>query len=119
MSFFNKLKTRLFKSSSKLEEGLDAIIEEGGEEVAADEAVEEGVVETAPEPVVEDEPAADPEPASEGVPEVTPEPDVVPEPVATSEPAAPKPGILARLTGRGGAAPVVKRVLDDYMLEQL
>ncbi|GAA6163784.1 signal recognition particle-docking protein FtsY [Pelagimonas sp. KU-00592-HH] len=119
MSFFNKLKTRLFKSSSKLEEGLDAIIEEGGEEVAADEAMEEGVVETAPEPVVEDEPVADPEPAPERVPEVTPEPDVVPEPVAASEPATPKPGILARLTGRGGAAPVVKRVLDDDMLEQL
>ncbi|MCP9483268.1 signal recognition particle-docking protein FtsY [Shimia sp. CNT1-13L.2] len=119
MSFFNKLKTRLFKSSSKLEEGLDAIIEEGGEEVAADEAVEEGIVETAPEPAVEDEPVADPEPASEGVSEVTPEPDVMPEPVAASEPAAPKPGILARLTGRGGSAPVVKRVLDDDMLEQL
>ncbi|MEL7415822.1 MAG: signal recognition particle-docking protein FtsY, partial [Pseudomonadota bacterium] len=28
MSFFGKLKDRLFKSSSKLEEGLDAIIEE-------------------------------------------------------------------------------------------
>ena len=123
MSFFNKLKTRLFKSSSKLEEGLDAIIEEGGEEVAAEEAVEEGVVETAPEPVVEEKPAAEPEPAPEAVPEVTPEaapePDVVPEPVAASKSAAPKPGILARLTGRGGSAPVVKRVLDDDMLEQL
>jgi fused signal recognition particle receptor len=33
MSFFRKLKDRMFKSSSKLDEGLDAIIEEGaGEE---------------------------------------------------------------------------------------
>ena len=31
MAFFSKLKERLFKSSSKLEEGLDAIVEEGGE----------------------------------------------------------------------------------------
>ena len=31
MSFFKKLKDRLFKSSSKLEEGLDAIVEDGGE----------------------------------------------------------------------------------------
>lgn len=30
MSFFNKLKSRLFKSSSKLEEGLDAIVEDSG-----------------------------------------------------------------------------------------
>ena len=31
MAFFKKLKERLFKSSSKLEEGLDAIVEDGGE----------------------------------------------------------------------------------------
>ena len=29
MAFFQKLKERLFKSSSKLEEGLDALIEDG------------------------------------------------------------------------------------------
>lgn len=32
MSFFKKLKSKLFKSSSKLEEGLDAIVEDGGVE---------------------------------------------------------------------------------------
>ncbi len=32
MSFFNKLKSRLFKSSSRLEEGLDAIVGDGGAE---------------------------------------------------------------------------------------
>ena len=32
MAFFSKLKERLFKSSSKLEEGLEAIVEDGGEE---------------------------------------------------------------------------------------
>ena len=31
MGFFKKLKERLFKSSSKIDEGLDAIVEEGGE----------------------------------------------------------------------------------------
>ena len=31
MGFFKKLKERLFKSSSKIDEGLDAIIEDGGE----------------------------------------------------------------------------------------
>lgn len=30
MAFFSKLKERLFKSSSKIDEGLDAILEEGG-----------------------------------------------------------------------------------------
>jgi len=32
MSFFSKLKNRLFRSSSKISEGLDAIVEDGGEE---------------------------------------------------------------------------------------
>ena len=31
MGFFKKLKERLFKSSSKIDEGLDAIVEDGGE----------------------------------------------------------------------------------------
>ena len=34
MSFFKKLKDRLTRSSSKLEEGLDAIVEEGASEPA-------------------------------------------------------------------------------------
>ena len=40
MAFFKKLKDRLFKSSSKIEEGLDAIIEDGGveEEVEVSES---------------------------------------------------------------------------------
>ncbi|MGJ8594615.1 signal recognition particle-docking protein FtsY [Sulfitobacter sp.] len=38
---------------------------------------------------------------------------------AEPEAAAPKRGILGRLMGRGGDAPVVRRVLDDAMLEQL
>ncbi|MBV0913991.1 signal recognition particle-docking protein FtsY [Anianabacter salinae] len=38
MSFFGKLKDRLFKSSSKLEDGLDAIVEEGGDDTAPPEA---------------------------------------------------------------------------------
>ena len=38
---------------------------------------------------------------------------------AEPEATAPKRGILGRLMGRGGDAPVVRRVLDDAMLEQL
>ncbi len=41
MSFFKKLKDRMFKSSSKIEEGLDAIVEEGGEVEVEQVAVED------------------------------------------------------------------------------
>ena len=41
MGFFKKLKERLFKSSSKIDEGLDAIIEDGGE--AEEFELEEGL----------------------------------------------------------------------------
>ncbi len=91
MAFFSKLKDRLFKSSSKLDEGLEAIVEDGGETVEASAA-------PAPEAQVET-----PAPAP-----ATPQP----------EPAA-KTGILSRLAGQAQGGPVVKRVLDDDMLEQL
>lgn len=152
MAFFSKLKDRLFKSSSKLEEGLDAIVEDGGEEVVAEEAAPapvpapEPVVEVVPEPEPEPKITSDPEPVSESAPEPAPEPMLAPKPVpepepeaiavpspapsSEPEPAAPmptpaeveepnKPGFLARLTGRATSKPVVKRVLDDDMLEQL
>ena len=32
MAFFKKLKDRLFKSSERIDEGLEAIVSEGGEE---------------------------------------------------------------------------------------
>ena len=40
MAFFSKLKERLFRSSSKLDEGLDAIVEDGGEEEVLETPVE-------------------------------------------------------------------------------
>lgn len=146
MAFFSKLKDRLFKSSSKLEEGLDAIIEDGGEEVMAETSSPEKTPSTptedapaatatppASEPefvsVPEPEPVPAPEPAPQepevevSTPDVAEEPPVsAPEPASVEEVApAPeaKPGFLARLTGRSSAQPVVKRVLDDDMLEQL
>ncbi len=45
MSFFKKLKDRLFRSSSKLEEGIDHIVKDGGL----------GEPEGAPEPTPEPE----------------------------------------------------------------
>ena len=66
MSFFKKLKDRMFRSSDKIGEGLEALVE------ATPEAA-------APEPI-------------------------------------PKPGLLARLTGRSDEP---CRLLDDAMLESL
>ncbi len=75
MSFFKKLKDRLFRSSSKLEEGIDHIVKDGGL----------GEPEGAPEPTPEPEAVhREPTPEPEAVPEPTPEPEAVPEP--TPEP---------------------------------
>ena len=52
MSFFKKLKDRLFRSSSKLEEGIDHIVKDGGL----------GEPEGAPEPTPEHEVAPEPTP---------------------------------------------------------
>ncbi|MEX0350169.1 MAG: signal recognition particle-docking protein FtsY [Paracoccaceae bacterium] len=110
MALFSKLKERLFKSSSKLEEGLDAIVEDGGE------------VDATPEPVA---PPPPPAPAPEPIPEAAapvppapakapPPPEPAPKPV---EPA--KPGLLGRLFKKADDTPVIRRTLDDDMLEQL
>ena len=80
MAFFSKLKERLFKSSSKLEEGLDAIIEEGG----VDEPAQPDVPEPTPEPA----PVADPTPEPEPAPTPAPTPPV-PDPVPVEIPPHP------------------------------
>lgn len=114
MSFFKKLKDRMFRSSSKLEEQLDAVVAEGG------------TAEDAPPAPDHAAPASGSDPA--------PLPDAVGTSVDNSAgaaghgrehgpvkaPDAPsaRPGLLARLTGRS-AAPKMRRVLDDAMLESL
>ncbi|MDP5216795.1 signal recognition particle-docking protein FtsY [Ruegeria sp. 2205SS24-7] len=109
MALFSKLKDRLFKSSSKLEEGLDAIVEDGGE------------VDTTPEPVAPPPPPA-PKPAPEAAAPVPPAPAKAPPPPPEpapkpTEPA--KPGLLGRLFKKADDTPVIRRTLDDDMLEQL
>ncbi len=83
MAFFRKLKDRLFKSSSKLEEGLDAIVEDGGEAEVLTEAAEQ---EPKPEPAPETEPEPQPTPEPEPEPQPTPEPEPEPEPTPEPEP---------------------------------
>ncbi len=184
MAFLSKLRDRLFKSSSRIEEGIDAIVAEGG---AADPEVPpdptpppvrepepvptpEAPPETPPAPDPQPEPEPDgvpPEPDTpEGPPDLPPEPGPQvpppPDPQPTREPfgipdrpdpspasppvempgdeppvempsyeppmeippqemrrEAPRPGLLGRLLGRGQATPVVRRALDDAMLESL
>jgi len=113
MAFFSKLKERLFKSSSKIDEGLDAIIDEAPE---APEAVDVPVPPTAPRtpspppapPISEPTPAAPPAPV--------PTPDSPPTaPAPTTPPQdAPRTGLAGRLFGAEKG-----RVLDDDMLESL
>jgi fused signal recognition particle receptor len=136
MSFFKKLKDRMLRSSSKIDEGLDAIIEEGAvDEAQPDPAPPEPAKaaprdDPAPPPVPEPEPEPVPEPEPEAEPENEPEEprptpaadlepirveDLAPTPAEAPAPAA-KPGLFGRLMGRT-AEP--RRALDDEMLEQL
>ncbi|MEQ8901468.1 MAG: signal recognition particle-docking protein FtsY [Roseovarius sp.] len=70
MAFFSKLKERLFKSSSKLDEGLEAIVEDGGEPETPPR----------PEPEPETPPLPEPEPRPDPEPETPPRPDPEPQP---------------------------------------
>ncbi len=125
MAFFSKLKERLFKSSSKLEQGLDAIVEEGAESGAAEALAKAPAVtpeQPAPAPVPQPEAVADPEPAPEPETAPAPQPLAAPEPApapqTAPEPEKKSPGLLGRLMGRTAAAEP-RRALDDDMLEQL
>ncbi len=143
MAFFKKLKDRLFKSASKIDEGLEAIVEEGGEEslpdpveevaapeVAQETAEAEPVAEAEAEPVAEKlvplptaAPLVEPgsaEPQMETPPATVPAPpppatEPAPEPPAEAKPA----GLLGRLFGRDTSKAEMRRALDDDMLEQL
>jgi fused signal recognition particle receptor len=89
MAFFQKLKDRLFKSSSKIEQGLDAIIDQVPAPVASAPQVP--------------------------VPEPSPQPSPQPSPVPSALPVEPeRPGLVGRLLGQEKG-----RILDDAMLESL
>lgn len=124
MSFFKKLRDRLTKSSSKIDEGLEAIVEEAEDHLPAEEEHEPIVEEVIEEPSVEVE-DDEPEVEVEDEPEVAPAPvapvqlTVTPMPLIEDAPTdeTAKPGILGRMLGRKPDAP--RRTLDDDMLEQL
>ncbi len=119
MAFFDKLRDRLFKSSSKLEQGLDAILDEAP-------APAEPVTEPVPAPPIVSTSAAPiaPPAAPPGAPYVAPAAPVSPSPIApapippatpTAEADAPRGGFMGRLFGQQEKG----RVLDDAMLESL
>jgi fused signal recognition particle receptor len=120
MSFFKKLREKMFRSSAKIGEGLDALVADGAVE---EDAVVEAVVDV-PEPVVADVPeVVEPAPVVETV-RAAPEP-VMPKPAAPKPIAPPlepvvdaKPGLLGRIFGRS-TPEEPRRVLDDAMLESL
>lgn len=141
MSLFKKLKNRLLKTSSKLDEGLDAIVKDTREEATS---VSEPDVDILPD--VEKPQAQQPEqvhadvdpapteitPTQPAPTEIAAEQDAAPEPVgapqptdtppadagnAISEPS--KPGLLGRMLGRNASPSAPRRVLDDDMLEEL
>ena len=127
MSFFKKLKERMFRSSDKIGEGLEALVSEGAE--GPKEPVREVPerVPEVPEPPVPELPV--PELPEAPQPDL-PEPDVpLPEDpapydrgraaVVEETPEQAKPGFLGRLFGRGAAVEEPRRVLDDAMLESL
>ena len=80
MSFFTKLKDRLFKSSSQLDEGLADLVAEAPPETAA-------------------EPAAEPAAAPAASPAASP----APAPVQTPTPEPARPGLIGRLFGQTAA----------------
>jgi fused signal recognition particle receptor len=126
MSFFKKLKERMFRSSDKIGEGLEALVAEGAEGPKDPVREVPEQVPEAPEPLVPEVPEPD-------LPEIPdspePEPDLpMPEDpapfdrgaaaVVTEAPEPAKPGLLGRLFGRS-LVEEPRRVLDDAMLESL
>ena len=115
MAFFAKLKKRLFKSSSKLEEGLDAIVDDGGViEEADQELVEELDKKTVSQDVVEVEIAVEPL-VAELFSESEQQAQIVPQAAEVKE----KEGFLKNLISRVARPAEKRRVLDDNMLEAL
>jgi fused signal recognition particle receptor len=109
MSFFKKLKDRMFKSSDRLDQGLDAVVQDGGEAVEAPTP--------APEQITHDGTAPD-APAHETPTPETPTPEPPAPPSGDASP-APRPGLLGRLIGRDVRPAAPRRVLDDAMIEAL
>ena len=112
MAFFKKLKERLFKSSSKIDEGLDAIVEDGGEEEEVE--LEQDLI---PQKEADDFIASD----QSNIEVAQKQPAVeknVSSKVENLEPEKQKETFVQKFLGRKKEK-VTKRKFDDEMLEQL
>jgi len=139
MSFFNKLKSRLTRSSSKLEEGLEAIVSEAAEDASDHDVEAQEIAQEASAPRAPETQRSDVAPEAERPAAAPAEPTVTPASEPVAEPAK-KPGLLGRLIGRSApqgeapapssetpapAKPVLpfarapRRALDDAMVESL
>jgi len=130
MSFFGKLKERLFKSSSRLSDGLDEIIAEAPVQDSPAEAAapvaQPPASAATPEPAPAAPAPANPAPAAPAQPApaipqpaapIQAQPQPAPAaPVAAPAPEPAKPGFFARLTG---AFSEPRRTVDDELLEAL
>ena len=112
MAFFKKLKERLFKSSSKIDEGLDAIVEDGGEEEEVE--LEQDLI---PQKESDDFIASDQSNIEVAQKEPAVEKDVSSK-VENLEPEKQKETFVRKFLGRKKEK-VTKRKFDDEMLEQL
>ncbi len=120
MAFFKKLKDRLFKSSSKLQDGLEAIVEERGE---IEEEMDFEYNNQITEDIVAFDRTLDTLPDSELTqdPKTLPFKKIIPAETKNNEKEMPKEsrGFFGRLVGRAVNPAQKRRVLDDDMLEQL
>jgi fused signal recognition particle receptor len=112
MAFFKKLKERLFKSSSKIDEGLDAIVEDGGEEEEVE--LEQDLI---PQKEADDFIASDQSNIEVAQKEPAVEKDASSK-VENLEPEKQKETFVQKFLGRKKEK-VTKRKFDDEMLEQL
>ena len=112
MAFFKKLKERLFKSSSKIDEGLDAIVEDGGEEEEVE--LQQDLI---PQKEADDFIASDQSNIEVTQKEPAVEKDVSSK-VENLEPEKQKETFVQKFLGRKKEK-VTKRKFDDEMLEQL
>ncbi len=127
MSFFTKLKERLFRSSDKLSGELDALVAAGSDiEAETPESALQDIDSLPRDVVAPVQHLPTPGKAETPVPvplavERPPAARVVP-PIAESEPDPEKPGrpgLIGRLLGRSEATAEPRRLMDDAMLENL
>ncbi|NHB76692.1 signal recognition particle-docking protein FtsY [Rhodobacter calidifons] len=121
MSFFRKLKERMFRSSDRIGEGLEALVAEGAEapkdpppEIPAPPP--DLPAPAPPELPQPSHPDPDPPPPEDPAPADLGRPATAAGTTPSAEPA--RPGLLGRLFGRAQAEEP-RRVLDDAMLESL